>query len=41
LRNQADKCRRHANALSDPQTQEELRLAAEFVVRAIEIESKE
>jgi hypothetical protein len=42
LRDQADKCRRHAIALSDPRTQEELRkLAAEYVVRADEIESKE
>jgi hypothetical protein len=42
LRHQADKCRRHANALSDPRTQEELRkLAAEYEVRAEEIESKE
>jgi hypothetical protein len=42
LRDQADKCRRHANAISDTQTQEELRkLAAEYVVRAGEIESKE
>jgi len=42
LRDQANKCRRHANAMSDAQTQGELRkLAAEYVVRAAEIESKE
>jgi hypothetical protein len=42
LRDQADKCRVHANAMSDIQTRQELRkLAAEFVVRADEIESKE
>jgi hypothetical protein len=42
LRDQADKCQRHANAMSDPRTQAELRkLAAEYVVQAVEIESKE
>jgi hypothetical protein len=42
LRDQADKCLRHANALGDPRTQEELRkLAAECVVRAAKLESKE
>jgi hypothetical protein len=42
LRDQADKCRRHANAMHDAQTQQELRkLAAEYVVRADEIESQE
>ena len=42
LRDQADKCRRHADALSDKRTQEELRkLAAEYVASAAEIESKE
>jgi hypothetical protein len=41
LRDQADKCRWHADAMSDAQTQQELRkLAAEFVVRADEIDSK-
>jgi hypothetical protein len=42
LRDQADKCRRHAEALNDAYTQGELRkLAAEYVVQAAEIESKE
>jgi hypothetical protein len=42
LRDQADKCRRHAAMIGDAQTQEALRkLAAEYVVRATEIESKE
>jgi hypothetical protein len=42
LRDQADKCQRHANALTDAQTQAELRkLAAEYVVRAVAIESEE
>jgi hypothetical protein len=42
LRDQAYKCRWHADAISDVQTRKELRkLAAEFVVRADEIESKE
>jgi hypothetical protein len=42
LRDQADKCRWHANAISDVQTRQELRkLAEEFVVRADEIDSKE
>jgi len=42
LRDQADKCQRHAAAMTDVQTQGELRkLAAEYVVRAAEIESKE
>jgi hypothetical protein len=42
LRDQADKCQRHANALTDAHTQAELRkLATEYVVRAVEIESKE
>jgi hypothetical protein len=42
LRHQADKCRRHASALSDPRTKEELRnLGAEYIVRAAEIEDKE
>jgi hypothetical protein len=40
LRDQADKCQRHAAAMTDVQTQGEL-LAAEYVVRAAEIESKE
>ena len=42
LRDQADKCQRHARAIVDPETQAALRkLAAEYVVRAAEIESKE
>jgi len=42
LRDQADKCRWHANRIGDAETQVELRkLAAEYVVRADEIESKE
>jgi hypothetical protein len=42
LRDQADKCRAHANAISDAETQEQLRkLAAEYVERAVDIESKE
>jgi hypothetical protein len=42
LRDQADKCQRHAAAMTDARTQEELRkLAAEYVVRAAEIETKE
>jgi hypothetical protein len=42
FRHQADKCCRRASAIADPQTQTELRtLAAEYVARALEIESKE
>jgi hypothetical protein len=42
LRDQADKCRRHATAVSDPYTQAELRkLAIEYTERAAEIETKE
>jgi hypothetical protein len=42
LCNETDKCRRLAEAVCDPRTQEELRkLAAEYVVRAVDIESKE
>jgi hypothetical protein len=42
LRDQAAKCRRHANDLSDAVTQERLRkLAAEYLVQAAEIETKE
>ncbi len=42
LRDQAAKCRWHANAISDVHTQAELRkLAAEYIVGAIDIESKE
>jgi hypothetical protein len=42
LRNQADKCRWHANKIGDSETQRELRkLAAEYIARAVEIESVE
>ena len=42
LRDQAAKCRAHACALTDVQTQDELRkLAAEFLVRAEKLESLE
>jgi hypothetical protein len=42
LRDQAEKCQRHAAAITDAQTQTELRkLAAEYVVRAAEIEGSE
>jgi hypothetical protein len=42
LRDQAAKCEAHARALTDVFTQDELRkLAAEYVVQAVEIESKE
>ena len=42
LRDQADKCRRHANAQSDHETQAELRkLADQYEVRAAELDRKE
>jgi hypothetical protein len=42
LRNQADKCRWHADKMTDAETQAELRkLAAEYIVRAAEIEGFE
>ena len=42
LRDQADKCLRHASAMGDAYTQAELRkLAAEYVIRATELERKE
>jgi hypothetical protein len=42
LRDQADKCRRHATAMTDTYTQEQLRiLAAKYMMRAVEIESDE
>jgi hypothetical protein len=42
LRDQAAKCEWHANNLSDAETQARLRkLAAEYIVEAVEIESKE
>ena len=42
LLDQAAKCMRHAEAMNDPFILAQLRkLASEFVVRALEIESKE
>jgi hypothetical protein len=42
LRDQAAKCRRHASAMTDPYRRAELqKLAAEYIERATEIESKE
>jgi hypothetical protein len=42
LRDQAEKCRWHANLIGDPETQIELRkLAAEYVVQATDIEDAE
>jgi hypothetical protein len=42
FRDQADKCRQHANMVGDARTREELRkLAAVYIARAAEIESKE
>jgi hypothetical protein len=42
LRDQADKCRRHAKNISDAQTQVELlKLADEYVVQAAAIENTE
>jgi len=42
LREQADKCRQHANAIGDARTREELRkLAAVYIARAEQIERKE
>ena len=39
LRDQADKCRRHADALSDHETQTDLRkLANQYEVRAAELD---
>ena len=41
LRDQAAKCEAHARALTDTQTQDELRkLAAEYIVRATLIEKQ-
>jgi hypothetical protein len=41
LRDQADKCLRHANVLSDVHTQAELRkLAAEYAERAMALEQE-
>jgi hypothetical protein len=41
LRDQADKCLQHANAIGDARTREELRkLAAVYIARAEQIESK-
>ena len=42
LRDQAEKCRAHARAISDVRTQGELRkLAYEYIARAVVIESAE
>ena len=42
LRDQAAKCQAHARAMTDIQTQDELRkLAAEYIVQAAAIEGKE
>ena len=42
LRDQADKCRQHADIVGDARTREELRkLAAVYIARAEQIESKE
>jgi hypothetical protein len=42
LRDQAQKCMRHAEVMTDSYTQGELRrLASEYVARAAEIEGKE
>ena len=42
LRDQADKCRAHARAITDPETQAELRkLADEYIAQAVVIESEE
>lgn len=42
LRDQADKCRQHADTLRDTRTREELhKLAAVYIARAAQIESKE
>ena len=42
LRDQADKCRLHARLMTDSETQEQLLgLAAEYIMRAVKIESEE
>jgi hypothetical protein len=42
LRDQAEQCRRLSRAIDDQRTQDELcKLAAEYVARAAEMESKE
>jgi hypothetical protein len=42
LRDQAEKCRWHANNIGNAETQVELRkLADEYIVQAVDIESKE
>jgi hypothetical protein len=42
LRDQADKCRRHAGHIGAGETQEQLlTLAAEYIMRAVAIESEE
>ena len=42
LRAEAGKCLRHAAQMTDPETKEQLRsLAAQFMMRAVELESDE
>ena len=42
LRDQAEKCRWHADKIADPETQEQLRaLAAAYIMRAVAVESEE
>jgi hypothetical protein len=42
LRDQAEKCRGHADTMTDAETREQLRvLAAEYIMRAVMIESEE
>ena len=42
FRDQAHKCKRHAENIGDIQTQEQLRsLAAEYIMRAVALESEE
>jgi hypothetical protein len=42
LRDQADKCRRHAHDMTDSYTQDQLRvLAADYIMQAVEIENEE
>jgi hypothetical protein len=42
LRDQAEKCRGHADTMTDTESREQLRvLAAEYIMRAVMIESEE
>ena len=42
LRAEAGMCLRHADQMTDPDTKEQLRsLAAQFILRAVELESEE